>query len=487
MTTRQEKNGHGTPAVFVLCKGSSRPLRGVELAILSMKKHEKCLIELKPEMGLMHDEVKHSSMGSMFASQWKDKNSALRVYIELIDWLPRATTHLSEDGFEGIKHVIKDGEGWETPRVPFHVSITCQVREVSASDGMLKQGALLSFPIPQLGAKDVHNFSLGEGVFPPVVESCISSMHSQEECVFYCPETCMSSWLERKEDADKDSIHIPRFIEFQIKLMDFLQVRDVMGDGQVTKRVIQRGTGEFPIDCPLEDTSVKVRMRVRERSSSSESLEKAWYPFYMDASMDDVIEFCTGMGEVPDCIDQSVRLMLPGEVCVVHASVEGHLDSNDNINIEHLTSKIPSGKAEIEMTLLGFEQAKYAENMSPAEKLARATSLKEQGNALYRNGKTKYARMKYNKALNLVGKAYEFGEEEMRSIDIKVSCMLNLAACAQADTSYGEAIDWCNKVIEYVNIYYLNLHNVNFWHLFWINLSVMLRYDLLTVLRVSER
>lgn len=33
------------------------------------------------------------------------------------------------------------------------------------------------------------------------------------------------------------------------------------GDGGVVKRIARKGRGEFPIDCPLEDSRVAVHLR----------------------------------------------------------------------------------------------------------------------------------------------------------------------------------------------------------------------------------
>ncbi len=41
------------------------------------------------------------------------------------------------------------------------------------------------------------------------------------------------------------------------------QVRDMTGTGEVTKRRVKEGQGEFPIDCPLHDTTVRIHYRVR--------------------------------------------------------------------------------------------------------------------------------------------------------------------------------------------------------------------------------
>jgi hypothetical protein len=44
-----------------------------------------------------------------------------------------------------------------------------------------------------------------------------------------------------------------------------VQVRDMTGDGSVVKRRIRDGRGEFPVDCPIEDSSVRVHYRWRSR------------------------------------------------------------------------------------------------------------------------------------------------------------------------------------------------------------------------------
>ena len=41
------------------------------------------------------------------------------------------------------------------------------------------------------------------------------------------------------------------------------QVRDMTGTGEVLKRRLKDGQGEFPVDCPLTDTTVRAHYRVR--------------------------------------------------------------------------------------------------------------------------------------------------------------------------------------------------------------------------------
>lgn len=40
-----------------------------------------------------------------------------------------------------------------------------------------------------------------------------------------------------------------------------VQIRDMTGTGEVLKRRLREGRGEFPIDCPLEDNAVRVHYK----------------------------------------------------------------------------------------------------------------------------------------------------------------------------------------------------------------------------------
>lgn len=42
-----------------------------------------------------------------------------------------------------------------------------------------------------------------------------------------------------------------------------MQVRDVTGTGEVLKKRVREGTGEFPVDCPLHDTTLRLHYRTR--------------------------------------------------------------------------------------------------------------------------------------------------------------------------------------------------------------------------------
>lgn len=126
------------------------------------------------------------------------------------------------------------------------------------------------------------------------------------------------------------------------------------GDGSVTKKRLREGHGEFPVDCPLHDTTVRLHYRVRSlaggrpgpwlfdslQSSSGPPADSEWGAAASaacaavaaaaageggdvatagaaaagDGVLSGVIEADTGCGELPEGLEMCVKLMVPGEV-----------------------------------------------------------------------------------------------------------------------------------------------------------------------------
>lgn len=119
------------------------------------------------------------------------------------------------------------------------------------------------------------------------------------------------------------------------------------GDGCVLKRRLQEGEGEFPVDCPLHDTTVRLHYRLRSlaggvpgpwlydsrsRSSSngSSSNGSAASAGSATAAAADSgsggsgqaapVEVDTGCGELPEGLELVVKLMVPGELASATAT-----------------------------------------------------------------------------------------------------------------------------------------------------------------------
>jgi hypothetical protein len=122
-------------------------------------------------------------------------------------------------------------------------------------------------------------------------------MQREQEAVAYCPtsQLCGGNLVPDPPGSSKATAAAaaPTYAEIKLQLVDFsqvtfseqaarsqllagtvgwshasnshplpaLQVRDMTGDGSVVKRTLRKGQGEFPVDCPLEDSSVRVHYR----------------------------------------------------------------------------------------------------------------------------------------------------------------------------------------------------------------------------------
>lgn len=93
------------------------------------------------------------------------------------------------------------------------------------------------------------------------------------------------------------------------------QVRDLTGDGGLTKRRVKDGRGEFPMDCPLEDNRVSIHFVARLMASGQAVLDTRG-----PSGSGPPVEFDTGMGSVCEALDMAVRLMTPEEVSIVRSS-----------------------------------------------------------------------------------------------------------------------------------------------------------------------
>jgi len=262
---------------------------------------------------------------------------------------------------------------------------------------------------------------------------------------------------EQIPDGGFDSL---KFVEYTVTLLDFLQVRDLAGDGSATKCTLRKGRGEFPADCPMEDTTVQARIRVRSVMNDPEDgveLKSDWQPLRQSdggPSNDDdpkdreIYEIQTGMGEVPAPVDSALRLMLRGEVSLVTSTyVYGYGDRDDCPFMRRVN---PDSWLEFEVELVDFEPETNMTMMGPDDKLDRAEKWRRQGNVLFKTARYALARLKYQKALKAINQTLDMETEEQfsRAKAGKISCLLNLGLCAQRQDKFGEAISWCNKTIE---------------------------------------
>ena len=443
VSTRKEHGGSGVPCLYRLNEGRWRPVRGLEIALSDMPKGERSLVVMKPSMCFLHENVEDSWMARtlrpLMGTPTRSLHMMYEADVELVAWIDDVVpVDLEAKDCEervAFKRIVAEGTGWETPREPFSVSLL-----------------VTQEPVEQYGLVDAEPASdertieceIGDGTLSKDLEAVVCTMRKEEDAIVLCPaggESVRSSTGQAALQAG--------YVQYRVSLLDMTQARDLMGDGKTLKKIARKGQGEFPIDCPMEDTTVVLRTKIRSKSKDRDAATRlTWMPL-ISATIDGEIEVSTGMGDLPHVVDAAVRLMLKGEVSVLTTDVDETLFRACLIDGMDNPSFSIGDRVEINIELVRFEEAPPIQLLEPEEKLAKARKFKEDGNLLFKKGMYPLAKSKYNKAMNCVGKGFEFSEEDIdEAYGIKASSMLNLAACAQKLDSYGEAIQWCERVLE---------------------------------------
>ncbi|KAA3455050.1 peptidyl-prolyl cis-trans isomerase PASTICCINO1 [Gossypium australe] len=172
-------------------------------------------------------------------------------------------------------------------------------------------------------------------------------------------------------------------VHFEVELVHFIQVRDMLGDGRLIKRRLRDGKGDFPMDCPLHDSL----LRVHYKGMLLNEEKTVFYDTRVD-NQGEPLEFSSGEGMVPEGFEMCVRLMLPGEIALCLAS-----------NWIRPPSVPEGAHVQWEIELLGFEMPKDWTGLNFQEIMDEAEKIRVTGNRLFKEGKFELAKAKYEKVL----------------------------------------------------------------------------------------
>eukprot|EP00878_Enallax_costatus_P011637 GHUV01012146.1.p2 GENE.GHUV01012146.1~~GHUV01012146.1.p2 ORF type:complete len:376 (+),score=98.18 GHUV01012146.1:1445-2572(+) len=269
------------------------------------------------------------------------------------------------------------------------------------------------------------------------------------------------------------------------------QVRDMTGDGQVLKKRIREGTGEFPVDCPLHDTRIRCHYRVRQlthptkpgpwvldttqqgdlgvcslpdrdnshtepsvnsvdpstsSSGNVTSSDDASWPNPGVEGIEGIIEVDTGCGELPEGLEMCLKLMVPNEVasvvCQPKYAYQDLSNTPSGIN--------PAQPVEFQCILLGFEREGYWQHMSWEERWSLAENIKEKGKQLYQQKKYGYASNRYTHLLRLIESTRDFEEQEQidKADAYKATLLSNLALVTYHQEEFARCVGWCDKALQ---------------------------------------
>ncbi|XP_078173411.1 FKBP-type peptidyl-prolyl cis-trans isomerase family protein isoform X1 [Carex rostrata] len=409
-STRTEYGGKGKPQRLVL--GKSKMILGFAEAFPTMLKGEISIFKMKPEIHYAEEDCPVQTPDGF------PKDDELNFEINLLDF---SKSKVIREDFGVVKTAVSEGQGWESPRIPYEVTA-----RVSAST--------LDGKVILPSKEEPYFFTFGKSEVPEGLEIGIGSMTKSEKAKIYATRDYLS------KSTLMPSVEGLEEVLFEVELVHFIQVRDMLGDGRLIKRRIVDGRGDFPMDCPLHDSLLKVHYR-------GMLLNEEKTVFY-DTKVDnngEPLEFSSGEGLVPGGLEMAVRLMLPGEVCSVTCPPDYAYDK-----FKPRPDKVPEGAhVRWEIELLGFEKPKDWTGLTFNEIMEEADKIKNTGNRLFKEGKFELAKAKYEKVLREYNHVNPQDDEEGKIfVNSRNLLHLNVAACYQKLGECRKSIEWCNKVLD---------------------------------------
>ncbi|XP_007026858.2 PREDICTED: peptidyl-prolyl cis-trans isomerase PASTICCINO1 [Theobroma cacao] len=409
-STRSENGGKGIPVRDVL--GKSKMILGLLEGIPSMLKGEVSMFKMKPQMHYAEDDCP-VPVPSNFP-----KDDELHFEIELIDF---SKVKVVCDDLGVLKKVVDEGQGWESPREPYEVKAWISAK---TGDGKL----ILSHT-----EGEPYFFTFGKSEVPKGLEIGIGTMARKEKAIVYVRNQYLTPSPLLPEIEGYEEVH------FEVELDHFIQVRDMLGDGRLIKRRLQDGKGEFPMDCPLHDSL----LRVHYRGMLLNEVKTVFYDTRVN-NQGDPLEFSSGEGMVPEGFEMCVRLMLPGEIALVTCPPDYAYDKFSR------PPNVPEGAhVQWEIELLGFEMPKDWTGLNFQSIMDEAEKIRVTGNRLFKEGKFELAKAKYEKVLREFNHVNPQTDEEGKVfLDTRNLLHLNVALCFLKMGECRKSIEACNKVLD---------------------------------------
>ncbi|XP_024390652.1 peptidyl-prolyl cis-trans isomerase PASTICCINO1 isoform X1 [Physcomitrium patens] len=411
-TSRSDFGGKGVPLRLVL--GKSKMIAGWEEGITTMAKGEIAMLKVQPELHYGDPECPVPVPENFPVSD------ELLYEVELFNFCKAKI--ITED-LGVTKVVLEEGEGWETARPPYEVKLWITGRILGGSTFFTHKEC------------DPIHVEFGKEQLPEGLEKAVGTMTRKEKSIIYIS----SSYCTNSSNAYKLNISPQaQELEFEVQLVQLIQVRDMFGDGGLIKRRLRDGLGEFPVDCPLQDSVLRVHYKAMLPDDGGR--------IFIDTRSNggEPVEFASGEGVVPEGLEASLRLMLPGELALINSVSKYAYDKFQR------PESVPEGASvQWEVELLEFESAKDWTGLNFQEIMAEADSIKTTGNRLFKEGKHELAKAKYEKVLRDFRHVNPGSDEEAKELqDTNNALQLNVAACYHKLHEYIKCIETCNKVLE---------------------------------------
>ncbi|MCD7464916.1 Peptidyl-prolyl cis-trans isomerase fkbp65 [Datura stramonium] len=396
----------GTPFKFKL--GEGQVIKGWDEGIKTMKKGEKALFTVPPEM----------AYGESGSPPTIPPNATLQFEVELLSWI--SVKDICKDG--GIfKKILVEGEGWQNPKDLDEVFVKYEAR--------LEDGTLVS-------KSDGVEFTVKDGYFCPALAKAVKTMKKGEKVLLTVKPQYAFGETGKAASGDEGGVPPNAALQINLELISWKIISEVTKDKKVLKKILKEGEGyERPNDGAL--VKVKLMGKLQDGTVFVKKGHDEEEPF----------EFKIDEEQVIDGLDRAVKTMKKGEISLITIQPEyafGVSESPQELAVVPANSIVY-----YEVEMISFEKEKESWDMNTQEKIEAAGKKKEEGNVLFKAGKYVRASKRYEKAVSFIDYDSSFSDDEKQQAKLlKVSCNLNNAACKLKLKEYKEAEKLCSKVLE---------------------------------------
>ncbi|XP_054877989.1 peptidyl-prolyl cis-trans isomerase FKBP5 [Poeciliopsis prolifica] len=273
--------------------------------------------------------------------------------------------------------------------------------------------------------KEPFCFNVGKGQVLKAWDIGVLSMQRGEVCTLLCkPDYAYGP------TGNPDKIPPNSLVIFEMELLNF-EGEILTTDGGITRRIKVKGEG---YSNPNDGASVDVHLEGRCGDRLFDCRD---------------VTFIVGQGEdkgIPLGVDRAMDKMQRGECCLLY--LKPKYGFGDEGKPEYKIG--PDKEIVYEVTLKNFKRAKEPWEMDLNEKLDLIPGVKTKGNQYFKAGRHHQAVIQYQRIISWLELECGTGMEQHRKIQEYVSTAhLNLALCFLRLKEFSQAVDNCNKVIEY--------------------------------------